>query len=1070
MKTLSQLNVYSTSSVVYTDESLGSGQVLANRYQINGLLDTDKPVLENIEKLCSAAGSWLSYDIHEGKWGVVINQSGTSIVSFNDSNVIGNISVSGTGLQDLYNTVKVEFPHRDLRDSADYINIEIPDGDRNANEEDNALNISYDIINDPVQANLLGFIELKQSRVDLVIRFITDFSYINLAAGDIIDITDSRFTFTSKKFRIIAITEVQDDDGALMMEITALEYADNIYSTADLYRYTRTDENGIITIGSIGIPGTPQVTKYEIDSRPRVIIESASPTGVVDGMEFWLSTDTNLPENQRSYVLIAIKRPADGGTFVNGSNIVLDYDNVSSGTFAVKTRGFNATTVGPYSTVSGLIAFTSTQVTNAIGPNTGVIDALGGIGTALGAYALLKGVDGLYQKIANTSSLFTKVFETFKDATGIDLIGEAEKGALNGLGIAKDGTLITNSATSINFIGDPVTLTDNGGGNIAVTISGTGGGSGYTGSVGYTGSQGNLGPIGYTGSRGTGGGDGTYQSSTLGLPSVYTVGSKFPPDRNTYQDPITGALSDFAPITGPYSIAFNTTLALPTLYNVTKVSGKNIYLYKSDGTLVDTVTSDNCELYTYTWGSYFSEAPGLQTNQASIRFTFNNRELGTDYYILMDEGILEYCNTLKSPAILSPDIWNFNTPSSPVPAYTVWATPTVGANTWVYTNSSTTTPTNTAVCSGVAPQIIVTWGQDRIATSTTSNVTLQLCRESSPFTVIETKTTTGQLINPRTMKIDSTVLTNLVPGNTYRIAIPTITNLRSALESANCGYNYTAANYGATNIRNLSIETDRTLEMTSYSVNCFPFTDPIAPDLWAVERVKVNKNTNIQLNFNRFVSLGSSGNFYIKNSDGSEYQTIPANSKFDTNKSSELVIASTLTYSTIILNPTRDFDDGRRYQVSFDTNAVVDACGNTSPYAPDYILTFTTDPGPISTATYSSQTITLNYDRIVGKRFGGSNLIPGAFCTGTFVIKNSSGVTVSTFTASTSSVALVGAGGITPSFTATISLSTIWSTLPSGTYTADINRGFLASYRLVNNMVDSSPLCSSQTSIVSFTK
>jgi hypothetical protein len=475
MKTLAQLNQYSTSSVVFTDETLGAGQVLANRYQINGLLDTAVPVLENIEKLCNAAGSWLSYDIHEGKWGVVINQSGTSIVSFNDSNIIGNITVSGTGLQDLYNSVKVQFPHRELRDSADFITIEIPDGDRNPNEFDNTLNISYDVINEPVQADLLGFIELKQSRVDLVIKFAVDFSYINLKAGDLIDVTDSRFAFSNKLFRIVTITEVQDDEGPLLMEIIALEYDANVYSTADLFRYTRTDENGIVTIGSIGVPGTPQVTKYEVDARPRVIIESTAPTGVVEGLEYWLTNDVSeIQDDNRSYTLIATKRPIGGGIYNSGDTVSLDYDQLGTSNFYVKTRGFNATTVGPYSNPSGLAIFTATQLTDAIGPNTKALDALGTIGTLLGVYSLLKGVDELYQKVANTGSLFTKIFETLKDATGIDLIGPEAVPPGPPITIRDEGTLIASTATEINFVGDGVTASVTSGTLITVSID-TGG-------------------------------------------------------------------------------------------------------------------------------------------------------------------------------------------------------------------------------------------------------------------------------------------------------------------------------------------------------------------------------------------------------------------------------------------------------------------------------------------------------------------------------------------------------------------------------------------------------------------
>lgn len=1059
MNTLNQLNVYSTSTVTYTDESAGAGQILPNRYQINGLLDTANPVMENIEKLCSAAGSWLSYDIHEGKWGVVINQSGTSVVSFDDSNIIGNISVSGTGLQDLYNSVKVEFPHRELRDSADFVSIEIPDGDRNANEEDNNLNISYDIINDPVQANLLGLIELKQSRVDLVIRFMTDFSYINLKAGDIVDVTDSRFGFTAKKFRIIAITEVQDDDGALIMDITALEYDSDVYSTANLYKYTRTDENGIITIGSIGVPGTPQVTKYEIDSRPRIIIESTSPTGVVDGMEFWLSTDTALPEEQRSYSLIAVKKPVGGGVFAAGTQVILDYDNVSSGTFAIKTRGFNSTTVGPFSSVSGLIAFTSTQVTNAIGPNTGVIDSLGGLGTALGAYALLKGVDDLYKKVANTSSLFTKVFETFKDVTGIDLVDEADKGALNGLGLAKDGTLVTNSATAINFTGSPVTLTDNGGGYITVDISGTGGGSGYTGSQGFTGSQGPQGPqgpIGFTGSRGSGTG-GNYVAPVESLPSLFTVGSKYPPDRNTFQDPITGATSDRAPIVGPYSIAFDSTLSFPVLYNIIKTSGKNIYLYKSNGTLVETLSSDNCELFTYNWGNYFVEAPGLQTNQAAIKFNFANPlEYGTDYYILMDEGILEYCNILKSPAILSPDIWNFRTAPFPVSAYTVQAASNVGSSNFVPDTSTVIYPNNTTICSaGISPQITVNFGVDRIATASTSTVTLQLFQQGFS-TLLETRTTSGTLIGPRTFIINPVSFTNLTAGRTYRIAISSINNLRTALISINCGYNYSSANYGGGSAQNLTIGTPYTLDISSFNVSYAPFGNDGS-------NTRINKNTNIQLIFNGFARLGNSGNFYLRRADASIHQTFPVSARFETDKSNEIITNSTSSFQTIILNPTNQLDDGITYYLTADSGTVIDACGNSWPGTSSTTLVrFTTDFGPtVTTATYSSQSIFLQYDRSVSKFFG------NIFCTGTLEIVNSGGTVVTTLTASTSSV-------VVPSLstTATISLTNIWATLPNGNYNVNLRRGFLSGQYLVSNPTANfwGPLSQERLTVVSFTK
>ena len=451
------LNTYAAQGVNYADQGTGS-ETLADRYQINGLIDTAETVFDNAEKILSAAASWLSYDTHNGKWGIVINKAESSIASFNDSNILGSISVGGSGLQDLYNSTKVEFPHRDLRDSADFVKIEIPNSDRNANEEDNTLNISYDIINEPIQGQLLGFIELKQSRVDKIINFQTDFGNYNLKAGDVIDVTNSRFGFNSKLFRILSITEVQDDDGALEMNITALEYDANVYSTADLFRYTRSDENGIITIGSIGQPGTPQVTKFEVDSRPRVLIESTAPTGVVEGLEFWLTQDVEEPnDDNRSYTLIATKRPVGGGVYASGTLVSLDYDQIGESNFLVKTRGFNSTTVGSYSTPSGLIEFVPTQVTDAIGPETEV----SGLLTALTLFELVSKIGDLFPE-GTTGGLFDRILDVFEDTTGVDLVQffggvDADETAFGLYNTAISGNLLDNT----NAVeGETFTVTD----------------------------------------------------------------------------------------------------------------------------------------------------------------------------------------------------------------------------------------------------------------------------------------------------------------------------------------------------------------------------------------------------------------------------------------------------------------------------------------------------------------------------------------------------------------------------------------------------------------------------------
>ena len=363
---------------------------LPYRYRINGVLSTDKTVMQNMEMITGACQSWLTYDINQGKWAVVINEAGNSIVSFNDSNIIGPISVQGTGLRDLYNSVRVEFPHVDLEDQPDFIEDTIPEIDRNANEPNNTLTINLDLINDPVMAESLGIVELKQSRVDRVIKFTTDYTHLGVKAGDLIDVTNSVLNYTNKMFRVISMAEADAEDGGLNITITALEYDADVYNLDDIFRFERSNQNGLVTIGYVGAPTTPTITAYANSARPRTSIATTVPTGIVDGIEFWFSSDGT------NYVLLSTETPT-GGAFTYGQSVVYDYDKyvVTSNVYA-KCRAVNATTTSDYSSVGSLLNFAPVQITDAIQDGTTALRSSGG-----GSLATALGIATLVQKVGN---------------------------------------------------------------------------------------------------------------------------------------------------------------------------------------------------------------------------------------------------------------------------------------------------------------------------------------------------------------------------------------------------------------------------------------------------------------------------------------------------------------------------------------------------------------------------------------------------------------------------------------------------------------------------------------------
>lgn len=388
---------------------------LTNRSGINGVIDTNQTVLSNMEKISLASSCFITYDIHEGRWSVIINQAGSSVKSFNDSNIIGSVSLVSSGITDLYTGVKVNYPRSDIADQIDFVQVDLSANQRFANEQENILELNLDLCNDPVQAELIASIELSQNRLDKVITFVTDFSSIDLNAGDIIDVTNSTFNFDAKLFRVISMREVDAESGQLLIEITASEYSDSIYDP-DLNRFSRSNQNGIVTKGDIGTPAAPQISRLEVQSRPTVLLEATTPAGIVEGMEFWVS-QTN---SSTGFFLADTVRPEDGGSFGASVTVETDIDYLNSGNVWAKVRAVNSTTSGDFSPVAA-DTFTPVQTTDRVTNNT-EIDDNGSIISTLGLSALLAAVNGLLQnQQTGPGTLFDSIFDLFQSETGVDI-------------------------------------------------------------------------------------------------------------------------------------------------------------------------------------------------------------------------------------------------------------------------------------------------------------------------------------------------------------------------------------------------------------------------------------------------------------------------------------------------------------------------------------------------------------------------------------------------------------------------------------------------------------------------
>jgi len=273
-------------------------------YAINGVIDTARPVLQNLESLGTNCGAWVNYDIYNGLWSFVINEAAGAAHIFNDSNIIGNINVSGKGITELYNKVKVSYPNSDLNDNIDYVVLEIPPEDFYPNEVENVLEIQLQQTSNQVTAQALGLVELKQSRVDKIIEFKSDYSMLGVKAGDVISVTAEMYGYDEKLFRVVTLAEDDADDNNIVLSITALEYDPDVYSLLNINRYQRDRNNGIKTFNT----NPPLVNNNNTSSGNQITnaLSTAGNTGFQNTFSTGLTQNTRIPGLYQNQLILDV--------------------------------------------------------------------------------------------------------------------------------------------------------------------------------------------------------------------------------------------------------------------------------------------------------------------------------------------------------------------------------------------------------------------------------------------------------------------------------------------------------------------------------------------------------------------------------------------------------------------------------------------------------------------------------------------------------------------------------------------------------------------------------------------
>jgi hypothetical protein len=382
------LNAYSDATITYTPSGGGS-PVTQARYRINGVLDAGQTVLSNIDRIMSACDSWMTYNAALGQWSVVINKAESASYAFTDNNIIGDIRLSATDITSSINQVEARFPFKENRDQASFVNLQTPSGLLYPNEPVNKYSITYDLVNDSVQAQYLANRLLEQAREDLIVSFNTTYYGIQVDAGNVVSVTNADYGWSSKLFRVMKVNEASLPDGSLGARLELTEYNAQIYDDQDITQFTPVPNSGLSAPSYFSSLAAPSVTGYPSATIPNFSVTVFIPvTGRVTFANLFFTTSATPTSGDWQLLTTATtsnSQPVTNNSYYTFTNLTLNtgtyYFAYLVGNDVSQSVLSSSSTAFVWSPVAGAGPTGATGPTGTSGP-TGSLGPTGATGTS----------------------------------------------------------------------------------------------------------------------------------------------------------------------------------------------------------------------------------------------------------------------------------------------------------------------------------------------------------------------------------------------------------------------------------------------------------------------------------------------------------------------------------------------------------------------------------------------------------------------------------------------------------------------------------------------------------------
>ena len=202
----------------------------------HAVIDTSRKAIDNVKEIIKGCRGILNFTY--GNYKILVETTGSASITLTEDNIIGGITVASKNKNSRYNRVLVNFINPDKNYQSDEVQFPPVDDSAETSADQHATmktadgglllegRFDFPTLTNPYQAREMAEIILRRSRSSLDVVVKADGNAMELAIGDIVNVTHATPSFSAKAFRVQGLVLNAD----MSVSLTLSEHQDSYYS------------------------------------------------------------------------------------------------------------------------------------------------------------------------------------------------------------------------------------------------------------------------------------------------------------------------------------------------------------------------------------------------------------------------------------------------------------------------------------------------------------------------------------------------------------------------------------------------------------------------------------------------------------------------------------------------------------------------------------------------------------------------------------------------------------------------------------------------------------------------